>query len=124
MSMIPPRPNLGIAVDGGGTRGLIVAQALLALEKQLTDDRPLIEYPGLKVLIGTSTGSLITAGIAVGMRVKDLVDLYVEVSETIFPPIVPRWLPQGLRTLLTAVIGLTRPSLYHADTLRELIRSY
>src|SRR3954471_14998659 len=116
MSMIPPRPNLGIAVDGGGSRGLIVAQALLTLEKQLTDDKPLITYPGLKVLTGTSTGSIITAGIAVGMRVSDLIDLYVEAGETVFPPIIPRWVPVGLRTLLTAFVGLTRPSLYRSNT--------
>jgi hypothetical protein len=33
--MIPFRKNLAIAIDGGGIRGLIVTQALTALESHL-----------------------------------------------------------------------------------------
>ena len=67
MTMTPLRNNTAIAIDGGGIRGLIVARALIALEEELGGG-PLIEHPQIKILAGTSTGAIITAGIALGNR--------------------------------------------------------
>src|SRR5258708_36066161 len=121
MPMTPPRKNLAIAIDGGGAKGLIVAQALITLEQAL-GGKPLIEYPNLKILTGTSTGTIISAGIALGMSARAIVQMYTEATGHVFPPLFPSWLPQGLQAWLTLVVGLTRPSLYSPDAIKPLIR--
>src|SRR5450432_668800 len=122
MSMTPPRTNLAIAIDGGGAKGLIVAQALLALE-QAFGGKPLIEYPNLKILTGTSTGTIIGAGIALGMTGKAIIDMYTEATGHVFPPLFASWVPASLQGWLTLLVGLTRPSLYSPDAIKTMIRN-
>jgi patatin-like phospholipase/acyl hydrolase len=55
----PLRKNLALAIDGGGIRGTMVAKALAVVVESQPDlfaDRPLL-------LVGTSTGSIISAGL-------------------------------------------------------------
>jgi predicted acylesterase/phospholipase RssA len=120
--MIPPRAHMALAVDGGGIKGLLVARALMALERELGVER-LIEHPALNILAGTSTGSLVTGGIAVGMTAAEIADLYIQAGQRVFPPLFPAWVPAGIRSLLRIAIGLTRPSLYPNEPLKELIRN-
>ncbi len=54
--MNPLRKNTGIAIDGGGIKGLIIARALMSLETEL-GCKPLINHPQIKILAGTSTGA-------------------------------------------------------------------
>src|SRR5690349_15849722 len=116
-----PRKHIALAVDGGGIKGLIVARALVALEKEL-GGRPLIEHPSIKILIGTSTGSLITGGIALGMTAQELADLYVEAAQIVFPPLFPAWVPEQAQAILRIVRGLYRPSLYAAAGQQNFLR--
>ena len=58
--MKPFRKNVAIAIDGGGIRGILVTRALSMLEDNL--GKPLHEVVDLAA--GTSTGSIISAGIA------------------------------------------------------------
>jgi len=121
MSMTPPRANMAIAIDGGGTKGLLVAQALLSLE-QAFGGKPLIESPNLKILTGTSTGAVISACVAIGMRMADLVALYKVFSTKVFPPLVPAWLPAPIKRTAIAMIGLLHPSLFSSAPLVKLMR--
>src|SRR5258708_7673072 len=121
MPMTPPRKNLAIAIDGGGAKGLIVAQALVTLEQAL-GGKPLIEYPNLKILTGTSTGTIISAGIALGMSASAIIKMYTEATGHVFPPLFPSWLPQSLQAWLTMLVGLTRPSLYSPQAITTMIR--
>ena len=91
--MTPLRNNVALAIDGGGIKGLIVARALMALEDELGGE-PLIRPPQLKVLAGTSTSAIITAAIAMGMRAKEITQLYVSMGQEVFPRLTPRWLPR------------------------------
>ncbi len=63
MAMKPFRKNLALAIDGGGIRGLIVTQALSILEEHL--GTPIHQMA--KLTVGTSTGSMISAGIGAGL---------------------------------------------------------
>lgn len=79
--MKPFRKNLALAIDGGGIRGVIVTQALSVLEDHLGS--PLHQIARLAV--GTSTGSIISAGIGAGLSAKRMTNLYKELGGSIFP---------------------------------------
>ncbi|MGB3491609.1 MAG: patatin-like phospholipase family protein [Elainellaceae cyanobacterium] len=70
-----------LSLDGGGMRGIITARLLLEVEKYL--GAPLNQH--FNLIAGTSTGSLLAAGLAIGMRVQDLIDLYKNEGTVIFP---------------------------------------
>ncbi|MCP4543746.1 MAG: patatin-like phospholipase family protein [Chloroflexi bacterium] len=78
--MKPFRKNVAIAVDGGGIKGVMVARALHILEDHL--DQSLHET--FSLVAGTSTGSVIAAGIAAGKTGQELFDLYCDLADTIF----------------------------------------
>jgi hypothetical protein len=91
--MKPLRKNIAIAIDGGGIRGVVVTQALSMLEDFL--GRPVHEV--FRLAVGTSTGSIISAGIAAGYSAKQMTQLYMELGASIFP-----------RTLRKLLFPLTR----------------
>jgi uncharacterized protein len=123
MTMIPPRKHMALAIDGGGAKGLIVAQALTSLEEAL-GVKALIDDPSLKILTGTSTGAIIAAGICVGMAAKDLVELYVKGGSKVFPTLAPRWLPGWLRSFLDTMRGVFSNSLYSDKAMKQMLRDY
>lgn len=79
--MNPFRKNVAIAIDGGGIRGIIVTQALTLLEESL--QKPVHDIFHLSV--GTSTGAIISAGIAAGISAAEMNRLYIEMGKSIFP---------------------------------------
>lgn len=78
--MKPFRKNVAIAIDGGGIRGVIVTRALMKLEAALT--RPVNQI--FQLSAGTSTGSIITAGMGAGLNAAQMYNLYLQLGETIF----------------------------------------
>ncbi|HET7375536.1 MAG TPA: patatin-like phospholipase family protein, partial [Anaerolineae bacterium] len=81
--MKPLRKHAALAIDGGGIKGLIVSRALIALEDEL-GGVPLIKRPELKIMAGTSTGAIITASIAMGMKAADIAQVYQDLGQTVF----------------------------------------
>ena len=79
--MKPFRKHVAVAIDGGGMRGLMVTRALAILEDKL--GFTCRDIFGLTA--GTSTGSIISAGIAAGIPAQRMSELYIELGETIFP---------------------------------------
>ncbi len=79
--MKPLRKNVAIAIDGGGIRGLIVTQALSLLEDYLGKSLSDI----CRLAVGTSTGSIISAGIGIGLTAQEMTRLYRSLGQTIFP---------------------------------------
>ena len=75
------RPFRILSLDGGGIRGVISARILQEVAEQI--GKPLGGY--FDMIAGTSTGSLIAAGIAVGYGPKELIDLYQNQGLEIFP---------------------------------------
>jgi predicted acylesterase/phospholipase RssA len=78
--MKPFRKNVAIAIDGGGIRGVIITKALSMMEEQL--GKPVHEI--FRLAAGTSTGSIISAGIGSGLTAAQMHQLYVSLGGTIF----------------------------------------
>jgi hypothetical protein len=76
----PFRKNVALSIDGGGMRGVLVARALAVLEGHL--GKPAHDI--FRLTAGTSTGSIISAGIAAGLSGDRIHQLYTELGETIF----------------------------------------
>jgi patatin-like phospholipase/acyl hydrolase len=76
-----------LTLDGGGFRGVLSAIILQAVEESLQakfgPEYRLNEY--FDLVSGTSTGSILAAGIALGMEVKTLLALYKQHGARIFP---------------------------------------
>lgn len=76
-----PGPKKILALDGGGIRGLLSVEVLARIEALLRErlgrgeDFTLADY--FDFVAGTSTGAIIAACIALGMRVADIRDFYI-----------------------------------------------
>ena len=79
--MKPLRRHVAVAIDGGGIRGVIVARALSILEDHLGQS----SHDVFRLAAGTSTGSIVSAGIAAGLTAAQIHQLYVEFGRAVFP---------------------------------------
>jgi hypothetical protein len=69
-----------LSIDGGGIRGIIPLCALIELEKQL--NKPARD--AFHFMAGTSTGAIICGGLAQGLSAKRCLELYRQLSASIF----------------------------------------
>ena len=69
-----------LTCDGGGIRGLIPALLLQQLDEELN----FLEKVDL--FAGTSTGALIALGLASGVNISSLVDIYMTKGAEVFQP--------------------------------------
>jgi patatin-like phospholipase/acyl hydrolase len=79
--MKPFRPNVALAIDGGGIRGTLVAKALAVVEE--AENMSFAQVA--RLLAGTSTGSILSAGFSVGLSAARMHDLYRQLAAEIFP---------------------------------------
>jgi hypothetical protein len=86
--MKPFRKHVAIAVDGGGIKGVVVTQALAILETSLGKS----VHDVFSLAVGTSTGSIISAGIAAGVTAQQMNQRYVEMGKSVFPATWRKWL--------------------------------
>jgi len=106
--MKPFRKHVALSVDGGGIKGVMVTRALAMLEEHLGQSA----HDTFRLSAGTSTGSIISAGIASGLTGEELHALYTELGATIFP-----------RTWRNVLWPLTRYR-YEHDPLLSALESY
>jgi predicted acylesterase/phospholipase RssA len=106
--MKPFRKNVAIAIDGGGIRGVIVTRALAVLEDYMGKPAHNI----FRLAVGTSTGSIISAGIGAGLTAARMTRLYRDLGTSIFPSTWRKWL-----------FPLTRYR-YPADPLTNALEKY
>jgi hypothetical protein len=80
------RPRRLLSIDGGGLLGLIPAEALIRIEEQLDQltGKPEPLCNRFDLIGGTSTGAILAAGLALGLRATDLRDFYLKFGKDIF----------------------------------------
>jgi hypothetical protein len=111
-----PGPKRILALDGGGVRGALTLEYLARVESMLRDraggdpDFRLSDY--FDLIGGTSTGSIIATGLALGFPVSRLQDLYRTLAANVFdkPPyrfgvLVPKFARQPLVDALEQHFG-------------------
>jgi len=106
--MKPFRKNVAISIDGGGIRGTIVTRALSILEQHLGQS----VHEMFRLAAGTSTGSIISAGIGAGLSGEEMFELYRTLGSTILK-----------KTLRTYLWPLTRYR-YSIDPLEDALKQH
>lgn len=86
--MRPFREHVAVAIDGGGIRGVIPARALAMLEEHLGRSSREI----FQMAAGTSTGSIVAAGIGIGLSGAAMHRLYARFGEVVFRRSWRNWL--------------------------------
>lgn len=85
-------PKRVLAIDGGGARGILACGILKGVENRLKARLPLNQRADFRLhhyydlIGGTSTGSILAAGLAIGLSVDDLKQLYLSLCPKIFAP--------------------------------------
>lgn len=101
-----------LSIDGGGFRGLFAAHILRRMEEEWDVDW----RQQFGMFAGTSTGSIIAAGLASGLSAAELAGFYEEHGQRVFTPrlrsrldplkiFTSRYSSRRLRTLLESVLG-------------------
>jgi hypothetical protein len=76
----PERVRRVLSIDGGGIKGVFPAAFLAEIERDLPE--PLWRY--FDLIVGTSTGGILTLGLGLGFRAQDLLGFYEEHGRGVF----------------------------------------
>src|SRR5687768_15335847 len=79
-----------LACDGGGVGALFTLQILKRIEAVFREERKkpeLVLRDEFDFFAGTSTGAIVATGLAWGMTVQQIEDLYVERAREMFAPV-------------------------------------
>lgn len=108
-----------LSIDGGGIRGILPAKILDECERHFLNGSTVASC--FDMIAGTSTGGIIAMGLGAGMRASDILALYTDHGEEIFPPELP---PEGFGGWF-AKLGKQGRDLrrvrYNPDALRALL---
>ncbi|MEH2442884.1 patatin-like phospholipase family protein [Nostoc sp.] len=111
-----------LALDGGGIRGVIAARILQQVEKEIRNQGKgnfLHEY--FDLITGTSTGSILAGGIAVGKQSDELIKLYTERGKDIFPiDIKNRY--KNLPPIIKSIIDVFSAAKYSHDGITSVLK--
>lgn len=78
-----------LAIDGGGIKGVFPAAFLAEIESQIGE--PIVDY--FDLIAGTSTGGIIALALGLGLRGKEILELYEKNARRIFPHVTGFSLP-------------------------------
>ena len=73
-----------LSIDGGGIRGIFPAAVLADLECRYLNGDSIVDY--FDLITGTSTGGILSLGMAAGMKASELLSLYMDRGGEVFPP--------------------------------------
>jgi len=80
-----------LAIDGGGIRGAFPAAYLDYIESQT--GKPVYQY--FDLIVGTSTGGIVSLALGFGVPAKEILNLYCEKGKDIFSKRSLRWFQNG-----------------------------
>lgn len=118
-----------LALDGGGMRGLYTAAVLRTLANRFGNNKAIDVGKGFDLIVGTSTGGILAAGLASGKPLSDIISLYIKNGPKIFQSPIPKnifkkawW---GFRHFLSAansnlVLNESLQSIFGEETIGEL----
>ncbi len=80
------KPYKVLSLDGGGMRGLYTASVLQTLVNRFSqsDDKNKDIGKGFDLIVGTSTGGILACGLATGVPINKIVELYSKKGNRIF----------------------------------------
>lgn len=86
-----PVPFRVLCLDGGGMRGLYSAALLDTLIKRVRGTADSVDAgKAFDLIVGTSTGGILALGLAYGLPLRDIIDLYTNKGAGIFPNSMPK----------------------------------
>lgn len=107
-----PGPKRMLALDGGGIRGALTAGYLVEMEQLLRQrhgNPQLVLADYFDFIGGTSTGSIIAAGLAIGMNAQDVSQAYLKLGAAGFKkvllPFKARFSADAVRAQLQLLFG-------------------
>lgn len=109
-----------LSLDGGGIRGVITARILQQVEQEIINQgkgESLKDY--FDLIAGTSTGSILAAGIILGKKSDELINLYLHQGKEIFPK-KNQW--EKLTGQITSAFGLLSKPKYTHDGLIKILQ--
>jgi uncharacterized protein len=80
-------PKRILALDGGGVKGILTLGMLSGIEKELrrrSGDEFLVLSDYYDLIGGTSTGAILSSGLALGMQTSELIDMYLKLGPAVF----------------------------------------
>lgn len=73
-----------LSLDGGGIRGVLSARLLKEVETTIKQKKGQELHEYFDLVTGTSTGSILTTGIACQMKAQEMIDIYLKYGQDIF----------------------------------------
>jgi patatin-like phospholipase/acyl hydrolase len=108
-----------LSLDGGGVRGYLSAMILKNIKDTILKQTQIHEE--FDLIVGTSTGSIIAAALAIGKPIDEITDLYLTLAKEVFIPtskgiFAPKYSNDTLKKHLDNIFG----DLTLADVKRDL----
>ncbi|HAU1546687.1 TPA: patatin-like phospholipase family protein [Legionella pneumophila] len=111
------KPYRVLSIDGGGMRGLYTTALLNTLSSRFGHN--LDVGKGFDLIVGTSTGGLVAAGLASGIPLSKIIDIYKEKGAEIFHTTMPN---KGFKKIIWALRHLFN-SANQNETLKDILNT-
>lgn len=97
---ISKHPYRILSLDGGGMRGLYTLALLKSLSERFCESSKKDIGKGFDLIVGTSTGGIIAAGLAAGVEIEKMMQIYRDRGKDIFTDPSPKEMEKKLWQLL------------------------
>ena len=117
--MAQNKPYRVLSLDGGGMRGLYTAVVLQTLSNRFSgSNRDRDIGKGFNLIVGTSTGGILACALAVGIPIRQIIDLYSKTGKKIFKNPIPS--EGGLRRYWWILRNIKKPANSNEALKKEL----